>query len=108
MASQINADQDSEVINGAKLTLHWHKTSSRPRGGKALHWLARLALRAGDVATLDTAMVGVRRCLDAVIFISRRDGRRAIEDVKPVTRASRSQELLDAATSLPQTNSDLR
>jgi pilus assembly protein CpaF len=54
---------------------------------EALHRLATLALRAGGAATLDTAVAEVRRSLDAVIYISRLDGRRVIEDILPVMRA---------------------
>jgi pilus assembly protein CpaF len=54
---------------------------------EALHRLATLALRAGGVPALDTVADEVRRSLDLVVYISRRAGRRSIENIMEVTRA---------------------
>jgi pilus assembly protein CpaF len=53
---------------------------------EALHRLATLALRAGCAPALDTVADEVRRSLDLVIYISRRDSRRFIENILAVTR----------------------
>jgi len=54
---------------------------------EALHRLAALALRAGGASALDTVVGEARRSLDLVVYISRRDGRRSIENIMSVTRA---------------------
>jgi pilus assembly protein CpaF len=53
---------------------------------EAVHRLATLALRAGGAQSLDMVTAEVRRSLDLVVYISRRDGRRSIENIMSVTR----------------------
>lgn len=53
---------------------------------EALFRLAMLALRAGGAPGLDAVAAEARRCLDLVVYISRRDGRRSIENIMTVAR----------------------
>ena len=53
---------------------------------EALHRLATLALRAGGAVSLGSVAGEVRRCLDLVVYIARRDGRRSIESILSVPK----------------------
>jgi pilus assembly protein CpaF len=52
---------------------------------EALHRLASLVMRAGGGSSFDLVDLDIRRSLQAVVFISRREGRRAVEEILEVT-----------------------
>lgn len=54
---------------------------------EAIHRLATLAMRSSAGLSLATVVEEVERCLDLVVFISRRDGVRAVEKLLEVERA---------------------
>lgn len=51
---------------------------------EAMHRLATLAMRDGGSLSLATVMQDVERCLDLVVYVSRRDGKRVVESIRPV------------------------
>jgi pilus assembly protein CpaF len=60
---------------GTLATIHASSTE------EAVHRLATLAMRASGSLTLDSVTDEVRRCLDLIVYISRRNGRRQIESL---------------------------
>jgi pilus assembly protein CpaF len=53
---------------------------------EALHRLATLAIRTGGAPTLDLVVAEARRCLDLIVYVSRRSGKRVVEGIMTVTQ----------------------
>ncbi len=53
---------------------------------EAIHRLATLAMRAGDIA-LDIVMADIERSLDAVVYLSRQNGKRIVQTVRPTPKS---------------------
>ena len=60
---------------GTLATIHASSTE------EAIHRLATLAMRASGNLTLNSVTDEVRRCLDLIVYISRRNGRREVESL---------------------------
>ena len=54
---------------------------------EAIHRLAKLAMRAGDVA-LDILMADIERSLDAVVYLSRQNGKRVVQTVHSIPKST--------------------
>jgi pilus assembly protein CpaF len=53
---------------------------------EALYRLATLATRTGGAPALDLVVAEARRCLDLVVYVSRRSGKRVVEGIMTITQ----------------------
>ncbi len=61
---------------------------------EAVHRLAALAMRGSGGLGLSAVIDEVRRCLDLVVYISRRDGKRSVEELLEGMRTASSREIV--------------
>jgi pilus assembly protein CpaF len=57
---------------------------------EAIHRLATLAMRSSGGLSLAAVVDEVERCLDLVVYISRRNGKRSVENLMRVSRREKA------------------